>query len=345
MTAPRSRKSTSNRMVGIIRMWQVALVLLVALTGCVGAQKIGGSSPIAKALIKGAEAKFTIKVVDDDGLPVPDASVQMGFMMEGQDWKRGRTDTNGLFSASGKSRGEMTYNIKKEGYYDTRKPPPHRFTDTMYVENGKWMPWDSVITSVLRRVVSPIPMHAKRVRTVIPILDEYVGYDLKRGDWVAPFGDGAITDIRFRMTKRYESIWNFDSSLEVSIPGKKNGLIETSLEDYGFSDFKFARNAPTHGYSVQYMELMESSTNYFSPNRYLSYFFRVRSVVNEAEEIASAYYGNIRSHIGYDVRRHETGVILFTYYFNPTPNDRNMEFDPERNLFDNLPFREAVRDP
>ncbi len=25
------------------------------------------------------------------------------------------------------------------------------------------------------------------------------------------------------------------------------------------------------------------------------------------------------------------------YYLNPTPNDRNMEFDPSQNLFTNLP--------
>jgi hypothetical protein len=25
--------------------------------------------------------------------------------------------------------------------------------------------------------------------------------------------------------------------------------------------------------------------------------------------------------------------LMFTYYFNPTANDRNLEFDPSRNLF------------
>lgn len=36
---------------------------------------------------------------------------------------------------------------------------------------------------------------------------------------------------------------------------------------------------------------------------------------------------------------------MFTYYLNPTPNDRNIEFDPKRNLFTNLSSSEEVRDP
>jgi hypothetical protein len=35
----------------------------------------------------------------------------------------------------------------------------------------------------------------------------------------------------------------------------------------------------------------------------------------------------------------------FTYYLNPTPNDRNVEFDPKRNLFTNLKDDERVTMP
>jgi hypothetical protein len=37
--------------------------------------------------------------------------------------------------------------------------------------------------------------------------------------------------------------------------------------------------------------------------------------------------------------------VLFTYYLNPTPNDRNMEFDPKQNLFKDLKPMEEVKDP
>ena len=37
--------------------------------------------------------------------------------------------------------------------------------------------------------------------------------------------------------------------------------------------------------------------------------------------------------------------LKFTYYLNPAPNDRNLEFDPKRNLFTNLSPREVVSAP
>ena len=33
-------------------------------------------------------------------------------------------------------------------------------------------------------------------------------------------------------------------------------------------------------------------------------------------------------------------AIEFIYYYNPTPNDRNLEFDPKRNLSDDLRIKE-----
>ena len=36
---------------------------------------------------------------------------------------------------------------------------------------------------------------------------------------------------------------------------------------------------------------------------------------------------------------------MFTYYLNPTPNDRNMEFDPTRNLLTGLKEAEKVSVP
>jgi hypothetical protein len=34
-----------------------------------------------------------------------------------------------------------------------------------------------------------------------------------------------------------------------------------------------------------------------------------------------------------DFRHDARGGLIFTYYYNPTANDRNLEFDPKKNLF------------
>lgn len=64
----------------------------------------------------------------------------------------------------------------------------------------------------------------------------------------------------------------------------------------------------------------------------LNYFFRVRTKRNEKGEIVSALYGKIYGPI--EFRIFTNGMdAQFTYYLNPTPNDRNTEFEAKRNLF------------
>ena len=77
-----------------------------------------------------------------------------------------------------------------------------------------------------------------------------------------------------------------------------------------------------------------------------NYFFRVRIKKDDRGNIFSALYGKISGDFnqedgGYVVR----GWLSFTYYLNPTLNDRNMEFNSKQNLFKNLPSLEQVSTP
>ncbi|MEZ5415708.1 MAG: hypothetical protein R3F03_15480, partial [Opitutaceae bacterium] len=54
-----------------------------------------------------------------------------------------------------------------------------------------------------------------------------------------------------------------------------------------------------------------------------------RVVLDDDGSVVSANYSKVMG----DIYVSHTGVLRFTYYFNPTPNDRNLEFDPKRNLF------------
>jgi hypothetical protein len=57
-------------------------------------------------------------------------------------------------------------------------------------------------------------------------------------------------------------------------------------------------------------------------------------VVDATGKIISANYGKIYG-----------DFMNFSYYLNPTPNDRNVEFDPKRNLFTKLKTEEQVMAP
>ena len=76
-----------------------------------------------------------------------------------------------------------------------------------------------------------------------------------------------------------------------------------------------------------------------------NYFVRVRTVLDQQGKIVSALYGKIDGDIRFSPIRSKTCSLMFTYYLNPTPNDRNMEFDPKRNLLTGLKDAEKVDVP
>ena len=73
---------------------------------------------------------------------------------------------------------------------------------------------------------------------------------------------------------------------------------------------------------------------------YQGYFLRVR-VVKRDDEIIQANYAKINEEIHFDPR----GIISFSYYFNPQINDRNLEFDTDKNLLKDLETTEQVKLP
>jgi hypothetical protein len=70
------------------------------------------------------------------------------------------------------------------------------------------------------------------------------------------------------------------------------------------------------------------------------YFLRIRTVLDKDGNIISANYAKI--YRGFEW--HVNGSIKFQYHFNPRPNDRNLEFDPNKNLL-NLPEEYRVMEP
>ena len=75
--------------------------------------------------------------------------------------------------------------------------------------------------------------------------------------------------------------------------------------------------------------------------------FRTRGITDEKGNLKSAHYGKIYGPLKHGINsndREGAGVII-TYYFNPTPNDRNLEFDGTNNLLKGLSSLEQVYTP
>jgi hypothetical protein len=68
--------------------------------------------------------------------------------------------------------------------------------------------------------------------------------------------------------------------------------------------------------------------------------------LDDSGNVKSALYGKIPGNFRfYAGTKAPTSGMGFDYYLNPTPNDRNVEFDPKRNLITALKPLEGVSEP
>jgi hypothetical protein len=291
--------------------------------------------------VKVPEWKVTVKVIDEENQPVTNATVKVWYHVpppSGQSIamtnKTGLTDGNGVFFASEQSKSvELAIEALKNGHYAAGKS--YELGPSYQYDPVKWNP---TITVVLKKMVNPIPMYAKRIRELPPVISKPVGYDLEVGDWVSPYGKGAKIDFVFtaERNKRAEDDWDY--KLVVSFPNSGDGIQEFRVPDVEKgSGLRSLHEGPGTGYQPQWIQTDgrkpgKPAATDRDDNR--NYFFRVRTVLDERGNVKSALYGKIYG-----------DFMRFTYYLNPTPNDRNVEFDPKQNLIKNLKPTERVDAP
>jgi hypothetical protein len=347
-------------------------VVLVSCWLCVG-RALAASAEVEKARQHGANGQITLRVTDSTGKPVEKAELSVAFW--GSDSSadvvvsEGTTDTNGLFVATGKTIDSMNYTITRDGHYKTRgkywfyrpsgldpskswavSPTSREYWQYHQGENsvkdGRWQPWNPTNTVVLKEIRNPIPMHAKRVDSPAPVQSAPAGYDLEVGDWVVPSGQGKQSDMLIAYDAEIESPLVFSNQLVITISNKGGGFIRVNKEEW--SSFPSVFEAPASGYQSQVVFSLHRTRERILKKEQLSesdyLIFRVRTVLDNEGNIVSARYGKIYGPVEYGEEEQGGGGVRFIYYLNPTANDRNLEFDPSRNLMPN-PGRTPVNIP
>ncbi|MDT8317355.1 MAG: hypothetical protein RQ824_05125 [bacterium] len=310
-------------------------ILLVALLTCM-------SINTEASALKLPAGKVTIRVVDENGKPVVGMPVGIGFPVPAKTHRgiageavKGFSDSNGLFEAQHETMDYVNFGADKEGYYKSRG----RFNFSRSKSN-QWEPWNPTVELVMRKKENPVAMYARKINVDMPVLGKEVGFDLMEGEWVAPYGKGKYPDFVFKMDSTVKSLLEFAGVLKLTFPEPFNGIqvIKEDLQ-YG-SSFKLPRFAPESGYQDELVKDNKSipdqpyKEDYAKDNNYT---FRIRAEVEEGK-LVRAMYGKIQRDIRFDPRSKR---IHFTYYLNPDYT-KNLEFDPKRNLFKNLPDRERV---
>lgn len=330
-----------------MKMKSLILVLPVflILTGCSLAQQITFPTKPWEA---------TVKVVGEDGQPVSGANVVVGYFLPPYSYSddsqygariTGITDVNGVFFATHDDRtGEVGFSANKQGYYETRSSRALR--DPSENANDR----DISLTLVLKKIGKPIAMYAKWQHSEPPVFKKFgrppiaftntVGYDLTAGDWVGPYGKGANADMFITEEFNKKSQTDYSYKLTVSFPNIGDGIQEFSTSnDEGFSNLRSPHEAPADGYQAELIRENfhhpgQSGKSDYDDNR--NYFFRVRTVLDHQGNVVSAHYGKIYG---------DPEQMNFHYYLNPTPNDRNVEFDPKQNLLGGLEPQEGAKLP
>lgn len=313
------------------------------------------------ALEDKGRAEITFRVVSDEGKALHDVEVTASTFLR---WQPGegfgkdiyqetkeKTDRDGIVRLNFYSkRGDCHYGIYDiPGYYSVRNLE-YNFTD---IQGGKWQPWNPTIDVVLKPILNPIPMYARRIGVAekpcaIPNINTEMGFDLMVADWVIPYGKGKTSDLIFTLkeTISYVSIEKpFDLTLVISFANKGDGIQPVQAPINQGSDFRLPRYSPDSGYAPilvkQFGRTIEGKPINTGSREDQNYFFRVRTSLDKDGKIISALYGKIDG----DIEVWGSRRVRFKYYLNPNLNDRNMEFDPNRNLFSNIENFERVTMP
>lgn len=330
---------------------------------------------VVGSLYAGGTARLGVQVGDSEtGEPIPKIKVHGGFRNYSRGWgiaskdnaDDGVTDHDGFCRLSGRTEaGHACCVIRNNaGYYDSGWYS-FDYTERSMLKLGRWLPDDVVITVRLDRVINPIPLYVKKsigayreksrsyhrifkkdrdlseTNNVPVVKDALLAYDMIKGDWLPPHGNGEVCDIQFLFNETvlgwkegrgYDGVSmskKYKMTMAISMSGEGNGLVEVpGSETSGIR----LRTAPLEGYVNNLARWFgwfgggDGEKTDCDNNR--CYAFRIRTMYDDRGNIKSAYYGKVYG----DFDMGDIDGVRFLYYLNPTSNDRNLEWDMQHNL-------------
>ncbi len=258
------------------------------------------------------------------------------------------TDEKGMAVLSFKSATGASGNVNfyQDGYYSTMEKVTWAYPDGFEGKRRK-----GEIQAVIKPVKNPIPMYATRQteRIWIPELNVSYGYDLVKKSPLPPLGVGEHTDFLFKVTGEYRDMESNDLKLEIHFPNPHDGLVEfLTPQRLSMTEPHMEGSELISGYEAPetgYVDRIERTSKKIpsdarktkDSNHHRNFYFRIRTRLDANGNIESAYYGKIYGDFdfaggNFSVRGNYASLKWISTYLNPAPNDRNVEFDPKRNL-------------
>lgn len=268
-----------------------------------------------------------LKVVDEHGNPLEGAKVLFRvFTTFDKCYRLMRdTDANGDCEISGKTRGEITVVVDKDGYYTS-------YGNLRYRD----LPWDDAVaerrwtrgvvsnTVVMKKVGNPERhqygvMRAKKP----PKVNEALAFDAAKCDWCAPYGAGTVDDFYITCCVSTNTANREVYSLVLEARKCVDGFVQRETDEW--SCFRYDQAADP---SAEYAKTIRSGCLMdddgavslipeSASKRYT--IFRTRTETNETGRIVSSHYGVILEGLKFD------GELTLGVQLNPRNNDTSLE--------------------
>jgi hypothetical protein len=200
------------------------------------------------------------------------------------------------------------------------------------------------ITVTLLKKMHPVPMYVRRLEyREIPELRRTIGFDLQLADWVAPFGNGKISDFLMYCERDVRTNDDYTAMLRLTFSNQYDGIQQIDAPFRKQTrQLRLPREAPAEGYQ-QVIErhwgrgpAAEKLASKYRTNEDANYMFRVRSATDASGSMQSALYGKIHGDLEFSPSTsQDKPAIRFFYYLNPD-GTRSLEWNGQ-NLFGELP--------
>lgn len=283
--------------------------------------------------INGAFAKVRFKVVDQNGAAVHEARIWGGFSahrMKDTILVKGATDINGEFIAEGRCNEFLRVDVTKAGYYHTEeKIILWQSKADPIVVDGKWQPYDETRIVVLKRIENPHDMLGpdRPPQRKIKVYDEWLGFDLEKGDFLPPVGNGCESDMLVRFHSSGEMPYDWSIRMDVSFTNSPfAGAYRLKKDDW--SDMKSIYQADTNAtylseMSFRYAREMRNRhpvVEKLEKDEYL--VFRTRTKIDREGKLLSARYGKLYGPWHFE---DAGGSQIQKVFLNKNDNDVNLE--------------------
>lgn len=303
-----------------------------------------------------AAETLTVTVLDNDGSPVSNATVSVGFSTSnvifggghssgGSGKAMARTDTNGVAVVKFDCKSsDFGWHVEADGYYRGNSHSEHFdfeeiiippvFSKVILHEHEKSG------TEVLWKKCNPLPMFAHGVECKgdvhkVPNVNGRFGFDMMKYDWLPPWGKGEIADFNF--VRRFgekvdDGVWGW---LEFSekcgmYTGKQTGSVCFPSTYQANTNANYVSRIP---FVFDHLDNGVSGFAYKDIVKTGEYgVMRTRVECDAHGNIVKANYSKVLGPFYFGDWSGEWVIITRSAVFNPRVNDPNLEFDMERNF-------------